>query len=84
MVTLLFSKECGFCFGVQNAVKIAENAQNAYTYGEIIHNEYVTEKLRKRGVTAIDSLENLRQGDTLILRSHGVSKATYEKAKIRA
>ena len=78
---LLFAKECGFCFGVKNAVEIARNTTNAYTYGEIIHNEYVTARLRQAGVTPVDDLESLRKGDTLILRSHGAPKSVYEGAQ---
>ena len=81
---LLFAKNIGFCFGVQNAVDIAQKAGDAYTYGHIIHNEHVIEKLRKAGVNAVEELETLKSGDTLILRSHGAPKSVYEKAeKIR-
>lgn len=78
---LLFAKNIGFCFGVQNAVDIAQKAGDAYTYGHIIHNEHVIEKLRKAGVNAVEELETLKSGDTLILRSHGAPKSVYEKAE---
>ena len=78
---LLFAKECGFCFGVKNAVEIAEKSGNAYTYGQIIHNEFVTEKLRKAGVKAIEDINLLNESDTLILRSHGAPRAIYEQAR---
>jgi 4-hydroxy-3-methylbut-2-enyl diphosphate reductase len=78
---LIFAKNIGFCFGVQNAVNIAEKAGNAYTYGHIIHNEHVIEKLRSGGITAIEDLSGLKAGDTLILRSHGAPKSVYEQAE---
>lgn len=77
---LLFAKECGFCFGVKNAIDIAEKNPGAYTYGEIIHNEYVTEKLRQKGVSPIETLDGVTEGDTVILRSHGAPRAVYERA----
>lgn len=78
---LLFAHDCGFCFGVQNAVAIAEKNKGAYTFGHIIHNEHVIERLRRKGVEAVDDVGALQKGDTLILRSHGAPQAVYEKAK---
>lgn len=78
---VLYAKNCGFCFGVKNAVKIAENAGNAYTYGHIIHNEHVIEKLKKSGVNVVESLDGLKAGETLILRSHGAPKEIYTLAQ---
>ena len=77
---LLFAKNCGFCFGVRNAVAIAQKEKGAYTYGHIIHNEHVIESLRKAGVRAVESLDGLAAGDTLILRSHGAPRSVYENA----
>ena len=78
---LLFARNCGFCFGVKNAVQIAESMPGAYTYGHIIHNEHVIEKLRKVGVRAVENLEDLQRGDTLILRSHGAPESVYTAAR---
>ena len=78
---LLFARNCGFCFGVRNAVQIAESMPGAYTYGHIIHNEHVIEKLRKVGVRAVENLEDLQRGDTLILRSHGAPESVYTAAR---
>ena len=75
------AKHCGFCSGVKEAVRIAESVENAYTYGEIIHNEDVVSKLAKKGVRAIEDISVLNAGDTLILRSHGVPKKVYEDAE---
>ncbi|MDE6397790.1 MAG: 4-hydroxy-3-methylbut-2-enyl diphosphate reductase, partial [Clostridiales bacterium] len=78
---LLWAQDCGFCFGVRNAVAIAQKEKGAYTYGHIIHNEHVIESLRKSGVHAVESIDGLQKGDTLILRSHGAPQSVYEQAE---
>ena len=82
------AKTAGFCFGVKRAVeKVYEQAESCrepvYTYGPIIHNETVVEDLERRGVRVIDTPEELEQltRGTVIIRSHGVEKAIYDKIK---
>lgn len=79
------AKSAGFCFGVKRAVdKVYEEAEKSgvpvYTFGPIIHNEEVVEDLEKKGVHAVDGIEELSgiPKGTMILRSHGVSRETYE------
>ncbi len=53
------------------------------TYGPIIHNEVVVDDLKSRGVNVIqseDEISNAADG-TIVIRSHGVPKALYEKIK---
>ena len=73
------AKSAGFCFGVKRAVEIAEKAAeengSCYTLGELIHNGSEIARLQKLGVYPIDSPDDLPQGRTLIIRSHGVAKA---------
>lgn len=73
---IISAKEKGFCFGVKNAVDLAfKNAgKNVYTYGELIHNNIVIENLEKKGVTIINDLDSLSNGDVVIIRSHGIPK----------
>ena len=78
------AKTAGFCFGVKRAVELVEKQVQAgkkvYTYGPIIHNEEVIQELAKKGVKIVSNREewnNVAHG-TLIIRSHGVSKAEYE------
>lgn len=78
------AKSAGFCFGVKRAVDMvyeeAEQGDNVYTWGPIIHNEEVVEDLRKKGVEVLHTLEELKQlrDATVIIRSHGVSKQMYD------
>ena len=78
------AKTAGFCFGVKRAVELVEKQVQAgkkvYTYGPIIHNEEVIQELAKKGVEIVSNREewNTVAHGTLIIRSHGVSKAEYE------
>ena len=81
------AKTAGFCFGVQRAVDkvyelISEGVFPIYTLGPIIHNEGVVTDLEKKGVQVIeeDQLKTIREG-TIVIRSHGVGKAVYDKIK---
>ncbi len=74
----------GFCFGVQKAVDTVysevEKGRKIYTFGPIIHNDFVVSDLEKKGVIIIDDLDgidDLEKG-VVIIRSHGVSKHTQE------
>ena len=51
-----------------------------YTYGPIIHNETVVEDFEARGVRILDGPEALKTAvpGTLVIRSHGVSRAEQE------
>lgn len=77
------AKTAGFCPGVKRAVDMAYKAAGCgrvYTYGPIIHNEAVVGDLASKGVFAVESVDDIPAGAdvTVVLRSHGVSRATYE------
>lgn len=53
MPEIFLTKHADFCFGVKNALEIAQNAAKdgeVYTYGTLIHNEKVVKELEKKGV----------------------------------
>ncbi|MCL2838357.1 MAG: 4-hydroxy-3-methylbut-2-enyl diphosphate reductase [Oscillospiraceae bacterium] len=70
-------KSAGFCFGVKNAVDAAySNANNdkpIYTYGKIIHNDYVVDDLKRRNVPPISDPAELPENATVIIRAHGIA-----------
>lgn len=76
----------GFCFGVQNAVNTVyreiekKGSGPINTFGPIIHNETVVEELREKGVGILGSVEEAiaQDGGTIVIRSHGVSKPTWD------
>ena len=85
------AETAGFCFGVKRAVdKVYElidtEQKQIYTLGPIIHNEGVVADLEARGVHVIteadlDSPDDTLQNGTVVIRSHGVGKAIYDKLK---
>jgi 4-hydroxy-3-methylbut-2-en-1-yl diphosphate reductase len=78
-------RQSGFCFGVQNAVEIAEKAllkgEKVFSLGPIVHNDKEVERLSLIGLVSIDHNEfkNLRNCKVLI-RAHGEPPETYEIA----
>lgn len=73
---------CGFCYGVRRAVEMASSAASGtHTLGPIIHNPQVVARLAERRVSPVDSLESLREGDTILIRSHGVGPDVYREAE---
>lgn len=73
------ARSAGFCFGVNRAVELVEAAaasgKSTLTLGPIIHNRHVVAHFNEIGVRVIDSPEQAQAADTVIIRSHGVSRA---------
>jgi len=77
------AKSAGFCFGVDRAVKIVYNKLNNYdnlvTLGPIIHNNNVVSDLEVKGVRAVSDVSQVKEGQPVVIRSHGVGLDVYEK-----
>ena len=77
------AKSAGFCFGVSRAVELVEKAaqegRKVATLGPIIHNRHVVDKFEEMGVRVIETPEEALPGETVIIRSHGISRAVYER-----
>lgn len=82
---IILGKMAGFCPGVENAVKKAqeqiEKNENVYCLGELVHNKTVLDKLRKKGLQKIDFIQEAEKKAKVICRAHGVPKKVYEYAK---
>ena len=80
MITV--ANSAGFCFGVSRAVETVEKAAatdgQVVTLGPIIHNRHVVEKFDQMGVSVINSPEEAQPDMTVVIRSHGVSRAVQE------
>jgi len=75
----------GFCFGVLNAISVAEKYLSKYgtlfCLGDIVHNNKEIERLRKSGLIVIDHNDLERIYNTRVLiRAHGEPPSTYKTA----
>lgn len=79
-------RKSGFCFGVQNAITIAEEAlikgEQVFSLGPIVHNDKEVERLMGLGLITIDhkkfrKLKNAR----VLIRAHGEPPETYRIAR---
>lgn len=81
---ITLAKTAGFCFGVNRAVQsvydLLEKGERVCTLGPIIHNPQLVEELKQRGVRIVDSPDEVKEGETLVIRSHGVEKCVSERA----
>jgi 4-hydroxy-3-methylbut-2-enyl diphosphate reductase len=78
-------KKSGFCFGVQNAVEIAEKALSAgekvFSLGSIVHNDKEVERLSSLGLETINHEQFSQLKDCKVLiRAHGEPPETYTTA----
>ncbi|MDO4747995.1 MAG: 4-hydroxy-3-methylbut-2-enyl diphosphate reductase, partial [Eubacteriales bacterium] len=77
------AKTAGFCFGVNRAVNIvnslADTESKVCTLGPIIHNKEMVSELEHKGVFSVDDIEDAKDYDTVVIRSHGVPKSVYDK-----
>jgi 4-hydroxy-3-methylbut-2-en-1-yl diphosphate reductase len=79
-------KKSGFCFGVINAIRAAENELNdseyLYCLGDIVHNGKEVERLEKKGLKTISKEEYFTLNNCKVLiRAHGEPPETYDYAK---
>lgn len=80
----------GFCFGVVNAIGLAEeslaaNGARVASLGDIVHNRLEMERLEGLGLSTIShgELGELRDA-TVLIRAHGEPPSTYETARKNA
>ncbi|HSM46774.1 MAG TPA: 4-hydroxy-3-methylbut-2-enyl diphosphate reductase [Draconibacterium sp.] len=79
-------KKSGFCFGVINAIRAAENELNdseyLYCLGDIVHNGKEVERLEKKGLKTISKEEYFTlKNCKVLIRAHGEPPETYDYAK---
>ena len=77
------AKSAGFCYGVERAVRLAEQTARkkggCVMLGSIIHNAHVVQELEQLGGRCVNSVEEIRPGDTVIIRSHGERKEVFDR-----
>jgi 4-hydroxy-3-methylbut-2-enyl diphosphate reductase len=85
---VLLANPRGFCAGVNMAIESLELALRSlappiYVYHEIVHNQYVVNHFRERGVTFVNHLDEVPPGSTLLFSAHGVSPEIRRVARER-
>ncbi|MDQ6965248.1 MAG: 4-hydroxy-3-methylbut-2-enyl diphosphate reductase, partial [Mariprofundales bacterium] len=81
---VLLANPRGFCAGVDRAIDIVDSAVERfatpiYVRHEIVHNRYVVERLRRKGVKFVEELHQVPEGAIAIFSAHGVSRAVVEE-----
>jgi len=76
----------GFCAGVVRAIEIVNTVLQLlpppiYVRKEIVHNRFVVEHLKQRGVIFVNELDEVPDDATVIFSAHGVSPAVREMAR---
>lgn len=85
---VLLADEYGFCFGVERAVDMVEEAlcegDTVRTLGPLIHNEQEMQRLGTQGVSTISDPVQIRRGETAVIRAHGVTPEVQKELEERA
>jgi 4-hydroxy-3-methylbut-2-enyl diphosphate reductase len=86
---ILLASPRGFCAGVNMAIEsldlaLASLEPPIYVYHEIVHNKYVVDHFRARGVTFVDDLADVPHRATLLFSAHGVSPQIRRIARERS
>ena len=78
------ASEVGFCFGVKRAIDILEKSAKEYgnveTFGEVVHNEQVMQRLAKLGIDVVHSIDDIA-ANIVAISSHGVSPQIEQEFK---
>ncbi len=82
---ITLAKTAGFCFGVNRAVntvyELTKQNKRVCTLGPIIHNPQLVNELGEKGVRIITEPEEVKAGEVLVIRSHGVTAEIIDRVK---
>ena len=84
---IILAKSAGFCCGVKRAVTLASEAPKSapapvQIVGDIVHNEFVIDQLKKAGVKKRKNFDGVRRG-SFIIQAHGISSKVLKKIEQR-
>src|SRR6185295_12357309 len=85
---IYLAKTQGFCAGVSFAIDIVDQALDKYgpplyVYHEIVHNTYVVNEFRTKGVIFVEDVNEVPSGSRIIFSAHGVPPSVVEDARKR-
>jgi 4-hydroxy-3-methylbut-2-enyl diphosphate reductase len=86
---LLLAAPRGYCAGVDRAVQTVERSLEiygapVYVRKEIVHNKFVVEQLRARGVIFVEDTREVPEGAVCVFSAHGVAPSVRAAADERA
>ena len=82
------ARTAGFCWGVRRTVdKVMEVAGRVdgpvVTLGPVIHNPQAVERFREKGVGTARAIDEVAEGTTVVLRTHGAVREELDRARER-
>lgn len=88
MKKVILATPRGFCAGVDRAIHVVEKAIEKfgtpiYVRHEIVHNKFVVDTLKSKGVVFVDELDEVPAGSVVIFSAHGVAEEIYADAEKR-
>jgi len=86
--TIYLAQPHGMCAGVRRALEAVDAVLErfgppVYVLHEIVHNSFIVNRLRERGVRFAETLEEVPPGAVLLFSAHGVSDAVEREARAR-
>lgn len=88
MMEVLLANEFGFCFGVERAVEMVEDALEVgapvRTLGPLIHNTQEMKRLEAEGVATIENPSEVGRDEIAVIRAHGVTPLVQLQLEQRA
>ena len=87
-MNIILANPRGFCAGVDRAIEITNKALDIfgspiYVKHEIVHNNYVVNELKEKGVIFIEDINKVPEHSILIYSAHGVSNDVIKKSEDR-
>ncbi|GIW77420.1 MAG: 4-hydroxy-3-methylbut-2-enyl diphosphate reductase [Phycisphaerae bacterium] len=78
----------GFCAGVNMAIEVVNEVLRrkgppVYVFHEIVHNKHVVDDFRARGVTFVNSIDEVPEGELVVYSAHGVSPEVRSSSRTR-
>src|SRR6476661_2290359 len=85
---IILANPRGFCAGVNMAIEcvyhvLKHHGSPVYVYHEIVHNKHVVDDFVSRGVTFVDTIDEVPEGATVVYSAHGVSPAIRGASRSR-
>lgn len=85
---VLLADEYEFCFGVERAVEMVEDAleegDEVRSLGPLIHNEQEMQRLAVSGVSTITEPIQIGKNETAVIRAHGVTPQVQQELEEKA